>query len=87
MHQIFNKETSIDVALLNMRSWKHGYDGDHTIYLSAILPAVFDEVARKSGEKQASKKLAFELLKQQISTFKEMVRSFTHTTAEKEAVI
>lgn len=40
MQQIFDKENSIDVALLNMRSWKHGYDGDHTIYLSAIVPSV-----------------------------------------------
>ena len=70
-----------------MRSWKHGYDGDHTIYLSAILPAVFREITKKTEEEKPSKKVAFEMLKQEISIFKEMIRSFTHTTAEKEAVI
>ena len=40
MRQIFNKENSIDVALLNMRSWKHGYSGSHTLYLSVIIPAI-----------------------------------------------
>jgi hypothetical protein len=86
MHQIFNKENSIDVALLNMRSWKHGYDGDHTIYLSAIVPAILGEVLAKTNSK-TSKKAGFEMLKAEMTNFKEIVRSFAQTTEEQETVI
>jgi hypothetical protein len=47
MKQIFNKDNSIDVALLNMRSWKHSYDATHMTYLGVILPSVLNEVVTK----------------------------------------
>lgn len=75
VRQIFAKENSIDVTLLNMRSWKHEYDKDHTVYLGAILPAVFNEVALKSTP-EMSKKDKFEVLKTIITDFKEMLQSF-----------
>ena len=59
MKQIFNKDNSIDVALLNMRSWKHSYDATHMTYLSVILPAIFNEVVSKMDAK-TSKKQAFD---------------------------
>lgn len=62
MKQIFNKENSIDVALLNMRSWKHSYDATHLTYLGVIMPAVLNEVTLKTDSK-TTKKTAFDLLK------------------------
>jgi hypothetical protein len=62
MEQIFNKSNSIDVALLNMRSWKHGFDGNHIIYLSAIVPSILSQVLTQTDSK-AAKKIAFENLK------------------------
>lgn len=59
MKQIFNKDNSIDVALLNMRSWKHSYDATHMTYLSVILPAILNEVVSKIDAK-TSKKQAFD---------------------------
>ena len=75
MQQIFAKENSIDVALLNMRSWKHGHDGDHTVYLSAIIPSVLNEVVAKTTSK-TSKKAGFDMLKAEMLTYKEIIRSF-----------
>ena len=75
MRQIFNKENSIDVALLNMRSWKHGFSGSHTLYLSAIIPSILGQVISKLDEK-AGKKVAFETLKSELLHFKEIAKSF-----------
>ena len=86
MHQIFNKENSIDVALLNMRSWKHGYDGDHTIYLSAIVPSVLGQVEAKTNAK-TTKKAGFDTLKAELCNYKEIIRSFTQNNDEQEVLI
>lgn len=75
MKQIFGKENSIDVALLNMRSWKHSYDATHLTYLSVIIPAVLNDVITKTDTK-TSKKSAFDLLKSQVLLFREMIKSF-----------
>ena len=55
-----------------MRSWKHEYDKDHTIYLGAILPAVFNEVILKTTA-DMSKKAKFDTLKTIMLEFKEMI--------------
>lgn len=86
MQQIFDKENSIDVALLNMRSWKHGYDGDHTIYLSAIVPSVLAQVLANTNAK-TSKKAGFDTLKSELSSYKEIIRSFAQSTDEQEVLI
>ena len=75
VRQIFAKENSVDVTLINMRSWKHEYDKDHVIYLKAILPSIFAEIQSKTTP-ELSKKAGFELLKHTVTEFKEIIQSF-----------